>query len=47
MKNRTEALVGKLMVNEVSEKAWTHLTMDFITELPLVVEKDTILVICN
>ena len=32
MKNRTEALAGKLMMNEVLEKVWTHLTVDFITK---------------
>jgi len=45
MKNKTEALVGKLMANEVLEKAWTHLIVDFITKLLLVVVKDTILVV--
>jgi len=40
IKNKTEAPVGKLMVNEVSKKAWTHLMVNFITKLPLVVEKD-------
>ena len=47
MKNRTEALVGKLMANEVPEKTWTHLTVDFITKLLLVAGKDVILVVCN
>jgi len=47
MKNRMEALAGKLMENKVLEKAWTHLTVDFITKLPLVVEKNAILVVCN
>jgi len=47
MKNRMEALAGKLMANKVLEKAWTHLTVDFITKLPLVVEKNAILVVCN
>ena len=47
MKNRTEAPVGKLMVNEILEKTWTYLTVDFITKLLLVVEKDVILVVCN
>jgi len=35
------------MANEVLEKLWIHLTVDFITKLPLVVEKDTILVMYN
>jgi len=47
MKNQTEVLVGKLIVNEVLEKLWTHLIVDFIMKLPLVVEKNTILVVCS
>ena len=35
------------MANEVLKKLWTHLTVDFITKLLLVVEKDIILVICD
>jgi len=47
MKNRTEAPVGKLMMNEVLEKVWTHLTVEFIMKLPLVAGKNTILVVCD
>jgi len=47
MKNRTEILVGKLIANKVPEKLWIHLTVDFITKLPLVAEKDIILVVCD
>ena len=47
MENRIEALVGKLMINEVPEKLWTHLAVDFITKLLLVVRKNVILVVCN
>jgi len=47
MKNWTAVPVGKLMVNEVSKKAWMHLTVDFIAKLPLVAGKDAILVVCN
>jgi len=47
MKNRTEELVGKLKLSEVSEKPWTHLTVDFITKLPVVAGKDAILVVCD
>jgi len=47
MKNRTEKVVGKLKLSEVLEKLWTHLTVDFITKLSLVAEKDAILVIYN
>ena len=47
MKNRTKTLVGKLIINEVLEKSWIHLMMDFITKLLLVVGKNVILVVCN
>ena len=46
MKNK-KAPVGKLMVNEVPEKMWTHLMVDFITKLPLVAGKNAILVVCD
>ena len=35
------------MVNEVLERLRTHLMANFITKLPLVVEKDAILVVYN
>ena len=47
MKNRIEASVGKLKLNEVLEKPWTYLMVDFITKLLLVARKDAILVVCN
>jgi len=47
MKNRTEEPVGKLKLSEVPEKPWMHLTVDFITKLPVVAGKDAILVVCN
>ena len=47
MKNRTEEVAGKLKLSEVLEKLWTHLIVDFITKLPLVPGKDTILVVCD
>jgi len=47
IKNRTEEVAGKLKLREVPEKPWIYLTWDFITKLPLVARKDTILVICN
>ena len=47
MKNRMEALVGKLKLSKVLEKPWTHLIVDFITKLLLVARKDAILVVCN
>jgi len=47
MKNRMEELAGKLKLSEVPEKSWMHLTVDFIMKLPVVAEKDVILVVCN
>jgi len=47
MKNRIEAPTRKLMVNEVLEKLWTYLTVDFITKLLLVAKKDAILIVCD
>ena len=47
MKNWTEILAGKLKLNEVLEKLWTHLTVNFITKLLLVAKKDVILVVYN
>jgi len=35
------------MVNEVPERLWTHLIVDFITKLLLVAGKDIILVVCQ
>ena len=45
MKNRTEELAGKFKLSDVPEKLWTHLMVDFITKLPVVAEKDAILVV--
>ena len=47
MKNRIEELAGKLKLSKIPEKLWTHLTVDFITKLPIVAEKDAILVVCD
>ena len=47
MKNRTETPAEKLIVNEVLEKLQIHLMVDFITKLPLVAEKDIVLVMCD
>ena len=47
MKNRTEELAEKLKLSEVPEKPWIHLTVDFITKLPVVAGKDAILVVYN
>jgi len=35
------------MMNEVLEKVWTYLTVDFITKLLLVAGKDAILMVCD
>jgi len=47
IKNRTEAPARKLIINEVPEKMWTHLIVDFITKPLLVTGKNMILVVCN
>ena len=47
MKNRAEEIAGKLKLGEVPEKLWTHISVDFITKLLIVAEKDTILVVCD
>ena len=47
MKNQTEALVEKLIVNKVLKKLWTNLMIYFITKLPLVAKEDVILVVCD
>jgi len=47
MKNRTEEPAGKLKLSEVPQKTWMHLTVDFITKLPVVAGKDAILVVCD
>ena len=47
MKNRTEEPAGKLKLSEMPQKMWSHLTVDFITKLPVVAGKDAILVVCD
>ena len=47
MKNRMEEVAGKLKLSKIPEKSWTHLMVDFIMKLPVVVGKDAILVVCN
>jgi len=47
IKNKTEELVGKLKLSKVPQKTWSHLTVDFITKLPVVVGKNAILVVCD
>ena len=47
MKNRTEMPVGKLRPNEVPEKPWQYISVDFITKLLVSKGHDSILVVCN
>ena len=47
MKNQMEEVAGKLKLGEVPEKLWTHILVDFITKLPIVAGKYTILVVCD
>ena len=47
MKNRMEEVAGKLKLGEVPEKPWTHISVDFITKLLVVVGKNAILVVCD
>jgi len=42
-----EEVAGKLKLGEVLEKLWTHISVDFITKLPVVAGKDAILVVCD
>ena len=47
MKNRVEMPAGKLRPNQVPERLWQHISVDFITKLPVLKGHDSILVICN
>ena len=46
-KNCTEQPVGKLMSNSIPERPWTHISIDFITKLPLVQGYNSILVVVD
>jgi len=46
-KNRTQPPAGKLMPNSIPEKAWTHISADFIMKLPLAQGYDAILVVVD
>jgi len=46
-KNWSEAPAGKLMPNAIPEKPWSHISVDFITKLPLAQGYNAILVICD
>ena len=47
MKNRAEMPAGKLRPNEVLERLWQHISVDFITKLPVSKGHDSILVVCD
>ena len=47
MKNRTEMPAGKLRPNEVPERPWQHISVNFITKLPVSKGHDSILVVCD
>jgi len=47
MKNRVEMPAGKLRPNEIPEKPWQHISVDFITKLPMSKGHDSILVVCD
>jgi len=38
---------GKLRPNQVPEKPWQHISVDFITKLPMSKDHDSILVVCD
>jgi len=42
-----QLLVEKIMPNSILEKAWTHISADFITKLPLAQGYDLILVVVD
>jgi len=46
-KNRTEQPAGKLMPNSILDKAWIHISADFIMKLPLAQGYDSILVVVD
>jgi len=46
-KNRMQPPAGKLMPNSIPEKAWSHISADFIMKLPLVQGYDAILVVVD
>jgi len=46
-KNHTEQPAGKLMPNSISNKAWSYISADFITKLPLAQGYNSILVVVD
>jgi len=47
MKNRAEMPAGKLRPNQIPEKLWQHISVDFITKLLVSKGHDSILVVCD
>ena len=47
MKNRAEMPAGKLRPNQVPERLWQHILVDFITKLLVSKGHDSILVVCD
>ena len=47
MKNKAEMPAGKLRPNQIPEKLWQHISVDFITKLPVSKGHDSILVVCD
>ena len=47
MKNRAEMPAGKLRPNQVPERPWQHISVDFIMKLPISKGHDSILVVCD
>jgi len=47
MKNRVEMPAGKLRPNEVPERPWQYILVDFIMKLSVSKSHDSILVVCN
>jgi len=47
MKNRAEMPAGKLRPNQVPERPWQYILVDFITKLPVSKGHDSILVVCD
>jgi len=46
-KSRMEQPAGKLIPNLISDKAWTYISVDLITKLPLAQGYDNILVVVD
>ena len=46
-KNQSKVPAEKLMSNAIPEKLWSHISVDFITKLPLAQGYNAILVVCD